>query len=148
MYPKLLSFLYVSRSKQQSTHQCYILAVHDVTESVLVRGDCRSSARPRGGCDNRGNDCRSDKNRSCASGQHYTNITLLFSPYSFISKEILTSRYSDYLRIRRTEIRFPAGSLDSPPLRNVQTASGAQPDFHSVYSGSSIHGRGCKAAGA
>ena len=47
MYPKLLSCLYVSRSKQQSTHQCHILAVHDVTESVLVQGDCRSSARHR-----------------------------------------------------------------------------------------------------
>jgi hypothetical protein len=46
MYPKLFSFLCVSRSKQQSTHQCYVLAVHDVTESVLVQGDCGSSARP------------------------------------------------------------------------------------------------------
>ena len=46
-YTKLLSFLYVSLSKQQSTHQSNILAVHDVTEPVLVRGDCRSSARPR-----------------------------------------------------------------------------------------------------
>jgi len=45
MYPQLISFLYISLSKQQSTPQCYILAVHDVTESVLVRGDCRSSAR-------------------------------------------------------------------------------------------------------
>jgi len=50
MKPQLLSFLYVSRSKQQSTHQCYILAVRDVTDSVLVRGDCCSSARPRASC--------------------------------------------------------------------------------------------------
>jgi hypothetical protein len=34
MNRKLLSFLYVSRSKQQSTHQCYILAVHDVTQCL------------------------------------------------------------------------------------------------------------------
>ena len=40
------SFLYVSRSKQQSTHQSYILAVYDVTESVLGQGDGRFSARP------------------------------------------------------------------------------------------------------
>jgi hypothetical protein len=44
--PKTSSFLYVSRSKQHSPCQCYILVVHDVTGSVLVRGDCRSSARP------------------------------------------------------------------------------------------------------
>jgi len=44
MYSKLLSFLYLSRSEQQSTHQCYI---HDVTESVFVREDCLSNARPR-----------------------------------------------------------------------------------------------------
>jgi len=37
MYPKLLSFLYVSLSKQERTNQRYILAVHDVIESV--RGD-------------------------------------------------------------------------------------------------------------
>jgi hypothetical protein len=44
MHPKLLSFFYVSRLKEQSTHQYYILAVHDVTLSV--QGDCRSSAWP------------------------------------------------------------------------------------------------------
>jgi hypothetical protein len=43
----LLCFLYVSRSKQQSTHQCYSLAAHDLTKSVPVRTDCRCSARPR-----------------------------------------------------------------------------------------------------
>ena len=47
MYPKLLSFLSVSLSKQQSTDQCHLRAVHAVTESVLVQGDCRSSTRPR-----------------------------------------------------------------------------------------------------
>jgi len=81
----------------------------------------------------------------------YSNTTLTLHyyspPYSFISKEISSSRYSDYVCIRRTEIRFPAGSRDSPLFRNVQTASGAHPDFHSVYSGSSIYGRGCKAVG-
>jgi hypothetical protein len=39
------SFLYFSLSKQQSTHQCYIRAVHIITESV--QGDCFSKARPR-----------------------------------------------------------------------------------------------------
>jgi hypothetical protein len=81
---------------------------------------------------------------------HYSTLTLHYCspPYSFISKEIHSSRYSDCVCIRRTEIRFPAGSRDSPLLRNVQTASGTHPDFHPVYSGSSIHGRGCKAVGA
>ena len=49
MYPTLLSFLYFSLSKQQSTHQCYILAVHPVTESVPVRGDCRGLAKKNQG---------------------------------------------------------------------------------------------------
>jgi hypothetical protein len=37
-------FFYISCLKEQCTHQCYILAVHDIT--VSVRGDCRSSASP------------------------------------------------------------------------------------------------------
>jgi len=44
---KTSSFLYISRAKQQSTHQYHILAIHDVIESVLVRGDVGSSARSR-----------------------------------------------------------------------------------------------------
>jgi len=64
MFPKLLSVLYVSRSKQQNTHQRCILAVHGVNESVLVQGDCRSSARPDikkiASVFNRCHDCRSD----------------------------------------------------------------------------------------
>jgi hypothetical protein len=45
MYPKLFSVLYFTRSQQQSTHQCCIRAVRDITESV--RGNCHCKARPR-----------------------------------------------------------------------------------------------------
>jgi hypothetical protein len=44
---KTSSFSYISRAKQQRTHQCHILAIQDVIESVLVRGDVGSSAQSR-----------------------------------------------------------------------------------------------------
>jgi len=61
-------FFIVSLSKQQSTQQCYILAVQDVTESVC--GHCSSSAMSAlkiASVLNRCYYCRSDYNRSCAA---------------------------------------------------------------------------------
>jgi len=69
MYPTLLSFLYFSLSKQQSTHQCYILAVHPVTESVPVRGDCRGLAKKNQGRQRTSDFSRCDLSR-CKNETH------------------------------------------------------------------------------